>query len=184
MFKKIILTLTLFLFTFTTMPSYAQEITPVISLSPTPVVFSYSLPYPGLLPGHPLYFLKSLRDKLWGAMISNALKKAEFDLLQADKAIAAADLLYKQKAESKVILSVLNDARVYFDEAIVKSIAADKQGMDSSDLVKRLLVANRKHQEVVRELTKTTNDADSKQYLSELEKFKELEKKTSKLNSQ
>src|SRR3989344_1770388 len=45
----------------------------------------YDLPYPGLLPDHPLYFLKMMRDSAIGFLISDPLKKAEFDLLQADK---------------------------------------------------------------------------------------------------
>ncbi|MBF8250036.1 MAG: LPXTG-motif cell wall anchor protein, partial [Candidatus Levybacteria bacterium] len=50
---------------------------------------NYELPYPGLLPDSPLYFLRVTRDKLVSFLISDPLKKAEFDLLQADKRLNA-----------------------------------------------------------------------------------------------
>lgn len=160
----------------------AQEVSPTVS--PTPAATTYQLPYPGILPGHPFYFFKSLRDKIWGVMISNPLKKAEFDLLQADKSIASAELLFKQKAEKSLIFSQLADAGTYFSEALDKSVAAKKQGMDHNDLTKRMAVANQRHQEVVLEMTKTGSKEDKEKYLSELEKIKELGKRTEKLNSQ
>ena len=45
----------------------------------------YPLPFPGILPNHPLYFLKVVRDTLIEKMITNEIKKAEFYILQADK---------------------------------------------------------------------------------------------------
>ena len=49
--------------------SFAQK-TSIIPLevaskvSPTPVPVAYQLPFPGLLPDNPLYFLKTMRDRL------------------------------------------------------------------------------------------------------------------------
>src|SRR3989344_4236916 len=57
---------------------------------------SYQLAYPGILPDHPLYKLKVLRDKLIPLFISNPQKKVEFYLLQTDKGISATDILVKK----------------------------------------------------------------------------------------
>ena len=39
---------------------------------------NYQLPYPGrILPDHPLYFLKMIRDRIWLFFTTNSLKKAE-----------------------------------------------------------------------------------------------------------
>src|ERR1700704_2037322 len=37
----------------------------------------YTLPYPGLLPDSPLYFLKTFRDRLISFFISSPIKKAD-----------------------------------------------------------------------------------------------------------
>lgn len=64
--------------------------------SPTPqasVSADYNLPYPGILPDHPLYKLKVLRDKVTTFLIRDPIKKAEYHLLLADKRIYMSRLL-------------------------------------------------------------------------------------------
>src|SRR3989344_6947435 len=53
----------------------------------------YYLAYPGILPDHPLYKLKVLRDKITPLLIQDPLKKADFYLLQSDKGILATAML-------------------------------------------------------------------------------------------
>ena len=53
----------------------------------------YQLPYPGMLPDNPLYFLKVFRDNLTSFFINKPLDKAHFDLLQSDKDVEASYLL-------------------------------------------------------------------------------------------
>lgn len=45
----------------------------------------YTLPYPGMLPDHPLYNLKRVRDYILERLIADPVKKSEFYILQADK---------------------------------------------------------------------------------------------------
>ena len=63
----------------------------VVTVSPTPTAapqkVEYELPYPGILPTHPLYFLKNLRDKIIESLIKDPVNKAEFYILQADKKV-------------------------------------------------------------------------------------------------
>jgi hypothetical protein len=47
----------------------------------------YYLPYPGLLPDNPLYYLKAIRENIQKFFISDPLRKAQFDLLQANKTL-------------------------------------------------------------------------------------------------
>src|SRR5579883_115828 len=58
------------------------------AVSPTGVP-DYVLPYPGILPDNPFYFLKVLRDRLILFFISNPTKKSSFYLLQSDKRLEA-----------------------------------------------------------------------------------------------
>lgn len=66
--------------------AFAQETIPLApSDSPAPV--EYELPYPGILPDHPLYFLKVIRDQILTLLITNPVRKVEFHILMADKKI-------------------------------------------------------------------------------------------------
>src|SRR3990167_8950559 len=57
------------------------------------VIIDYDLAFPGILPDHPLYKLKILRDKISAGLISDPLKKINFYLLQTDKGILATAML-------------------------------------------------------------------------------------------
>ena len=68
------------------------SVTPIPKLTPMPtpvdpdvIGIEYVLPYPGILPTHPLYFLKIVRDRIIELLISDRVNKAEFYILQADK---------------------------------------------------------------------------------------------------
>lgn len=71
---------------------FAQD-APENSASPSIILVDesdYKLPYPGMLPDHPLYKLKVLRDKILLYLTSDPLKKARLHLLMADKGLLSA----------------------------------------------------------------------------------------------
>src|SRR3989344_5431146 len=83
--------------------SKESEVTPLVIISETPEIkksVEYNLPYPGLLPDSPFYSLKSLRDKIVSFLISSPLKKAEFNLLQADKRLNAGLYLFNSAKQN------------------------------------------------------------------------------------
>ena len=55
---------------------------PTTSLTPStqPTIVLYELPYPGILPGSPLYILKVIRDKIIETLTQDSLKKSNFYL--------------------------------------------------------------------------------------------------------
>lgn len=122
-------------------------------LSKTSKRVEYQLPYPGLLPDSPLYFLKMSRDALVGFLIASPLKKADFYLLQADKRLNAGVYLFKiGKSKYDLAESTISKGENYFEKAIAKAIEAKKQGMDIKDIVGRLLTSSKKHQEMIKDL--------------------------------
>lgn len=50
----------------------------------------YTLPYPGILPDHPLYVFKKIRDSVMWFLMRDPIKRIEFSLLQSDKHLATA----------------------------------------------------------------------------------------------
>jgi len=113
-----------------------RSVTAVSSLpSPTPdsadakrtVPVEYSLPYPGMLPDHPLYILKTVRDKIMEFLISDPIRKIEFYILQSDKYVNAGVLLIDQQKET-LAKSAFSAANAYKKQAVTLSDTLGKQG--------------------------------------------------------
>lgn len=115
--------------------------------SPTPV--QYDLSYPGLLPGHPFYFLKNARDTMVGFFIGQPVDKAAFALKQSDKHLMAATLVLKQKDDVQMAKESFDASQRYFEDAITNTLAAQKQGMSVEEMINTLQTACRKHQLVI-----------------------------------
>ncbi|OGH24260.1 MAG: hypothetical protein A3B47_04020 [Candidatus Levybacteria bacterium RIFCSPLOWO2_01_FULL_39_24] len=107
---------------------------------------NYELPYPGLLPDSPLYFLKAIRDKTVSFLISDFFKKAEFDLLQADKRLNAGIYLFK-KGKTSLAISTVSKAENYFEEALNRMGEAKMQGRNIKEMEEKLRNALKKHQQ-------------------------------------
>lgn len=136
------------------------------SAAPLSTVIEYQLPYPGLLPDHPLYFLKTTRDKIVGFLIADPLKKAEFNLLESDKRINAAFYLFKKHPRKEaLIISTISKGENYFEEAIGKTKEAKKQGIRPEDLLGRLLLSNQKHQEVLKEMENKSSKENKENFI-------------------
>ncbi|MBI4084611.1 MAG: hypothetical protein HY431_01770 [Candidatus Levybacteria bacterium] len=134
----------------------------------------YTLPYPGILPDNPFYFLKMLRDRFVGFLISDPLKKAEFNLLQADKRLASAIYLMQRPDKASLAEQTISKGENYFEEAVNKVREAKGEGMDTKDIERRLVSASRKHLQVLSNLEK-------KLKVQEREKFIQLEKRIQKI---
>lgn len=109
---------------------------------------NYELPYPGLLPDNPLYFLRAVRDRVVSFLIADPKKKAEFNLLQADKRLNAGIYLF-DKNKVDLSISTISKAENYFEEALQKTREASQQGMVVSDIAGRLRDSSRKHQKEI-----------------------------------
>ncbi|MFN4212528.1 MAG: DUF5667 domain-containing protein [Microgenomates group bacterium] len=114
----------------------------------------YDLPYPGILPDHPLYFLKAIRDRLvdWGTR--DNLKKAQLYLLYSDKKVAMAQSLVK-KGKNALAFSTFSKGEKYFLKIPKLLLEAKKQGSSPpSGFVEKLKLANSKHKEIAESFLK------------------------------
>ncbi len=119
-----------------------------ISTSPAVLNVQYDLPYTGILPDNPLYFLKAVRDNVLNLFITDPLQKANYDLLMADKRLGAASALL-DKGEIDLAITTLSKSGNYFYLAIQQAAAAKKQGENTDALLSTLLTASLKHQQVI-----------------------------------
>lgn len=111
----------------------------------------YTLPYPGVLPDNPVYFLKAIRDRLVSYLINDPLKKAEFNLLTSDKKANAALYLADQKKYDLSITSFSKSTN-YFIEGVGKLDEAITLGKDGSTVLQHMKLAVEKHQEVLQSI--------------------------------
>lgn len=141
----------------------------------------YLLPYPGILPDHPLYFLKKFRDTILERLIADPIKKAEFYILQGDKRLNMGIFLV---AQSKLALAetTVSKGEKYLGN-VVQVLTTQKTagnpipGYITDRLEKSLL----KHEEVLTDLIARTSDPVKAGFTGSLEFVKNLQKEIAKL---
>lgn len=117
----------------------------------------YYLPYPGILPDHPLYWLKMARDRISLALIREPLVHFEKLLLFADKRIGAAEVLIKGR-KFFLGVSTASKAEIYLERAVAEFEALQKQGQTTAILNDQIEKAVAKHKEVLGNLEKETTE--------------------------
>jgi len=108
----------------------------------------YFLAYPGILPDHTLYPLKMLRDRVWLFLTTDSLKKAELNLLFADKRLGAAKALVEGN-KIDLGMTTLSKAEKYLEKAIDQERVAAKADKDTAAFLEKLSLATLKHEEVI-----------------------------------
>ena len=119
----------------------------------------YTLAYPGMLPDNPLYFLKRFRDWVMDLLIADPARKIDFYVLQSDKDLAAAVML-EAKAEGNLTATMILEASMYMNKAVVGANALKAQGQQvpvyTMDNLQKSLT---KHEEVLTNLTASVTGA-------------------------
>lgn len=145
---------------------------------------TYDLPYPGILPDSPFYLLKAFRDKLVSFFITDAQKQAEFDLLQADKRLVAAQYLLKEPTHSNSLVSTtVSKAENYFDESITNIAEAKKEGRLVNDFLDRLNRAGIKHLQVLYIMKNQSSGQLRADLEGEIQRVQNFEQKVTSLKS-
>lgn len=166
---------------------FAQESSPLVIASISAEIkqaINYDLPYPGILPDNPLYVLKAARDKIVSFLISSPLKKAEFNLLAADKRLNAGVYLFNKGKNISQAVTTISKGENYFYEAISEIRKANNQGINTRGLTEKLLDASRKHQETISSFEKRSKGNIRESLARENKRVKDFEKQVSELLSQ
>lgn len=120
----------------------------------------YNLPYPGILPDHPLYFLKIIRDRSTEFLTRDTIKKAQLYLLYSDKRVAMAIALSK-KGKSQLAITSFSKGEKYFAKIPELLKTAKSQGSSApSSFNETLKQSNAKHAELIKELIKTAPEGE------------------------
>lgn len=160
---------------------------PMDSITPTPIPTStqidYPLPYPGILPGRPLYIVKAIRDKFWEITTMNAVRKTEFFLLQADKNISAALYLNSLGDRDRAIKSFIKGQN-YIEKAIEQENIAKKTSGSVIEISGKIKQASKKQTELIKTFNLTLKGIEKSDFKKEVERAEKLEKRAEEFRLQ
>jgi hypothetical protein len=108
----------------------------------------YYLPYPGILPDHPLYWLKMLRDKILLLVTRDPIAKTERQLLYADKRLGAAKALI-EGGKIQLGVTTATKGEKYLEQVISSVEELDSQNKISSELKQKVFTSALKHHQVL-----------------------------------
>ena len=129
---------------------------------------NYHLPYPGILPDHPLYIVKMVRDRLVEWLTFDKLKKVELFEMYADKRMGAARVLI-EGGQAELGVETARKAVMYQERAVKKARELKKEGRDIGDVANQIEKATAKHEQVL----STVDEKAAKQGEEGLSKVKE-----------
>lgn len=106
------------------------------------------LPYPGLLPDSPIYFLKIMRDKVKGFFFFGEDGKAQYALTLAEKRLSEAKAL-ADKGEDELASTTAEQAGIENENAQEHLAKAEAEGKDVATIVNRLAANSARQQAVL-----------------------------------
>lgn len=158
MFRKLGIPILLILLLATTIMFFPIVYSQSITITEKRV--EYELPYPGILPDHPLFFLKKIRDNLLDFTTRENLKKAELYLNFSDKHANTA-LFLVRKGKNKLAVETMIDGEEYMVKVPSLVSTSKKQGVaPQREFLEKLKLSNSKHREVIEQLLKAIPQGD------------------------
>jgi hypothetical protein len=177
------------MFAFSLQKVHAQTENPTTQVEPQNVQLiseelEYTLPFPGILPDHPLYFVKSTRDAIMRMFISNPIKKVEFSLLQSDKylsmAIVYADMKKWDRAGQTVVQS-----QKEMEQAIAEVGDARKSGVViPNNVINNMERSTVKHTQLIEGMKKQSEEKPNGVFQKSADAFAQLAAQVSALKEE
>lgn len=161
------------------LPIFTQISAQKITLSDTKQV--YELPYPGILPDHPLFFIKNARDKIVEFLTREPMKKAQLYLHASDKKVAMVSQLIK-KGKDKLAIETATEAEEYFAKIADAIKTSKEQGVGpTEDFLNTLRNSNMKHRQIYEEQLKELPQGGSDSFAKVLDLVSQNGKAINKL---
>ena len=126
---------------------------------PTPSVqqTEYTLPFPGILPDHPLYFLKAFRDQTMEIFTPDVVKKSNLNLLFSDKHIVMGQLLIDKKNYDLGIETISKGEKYLLASVIGLKKLKNKDSIPPG-LLDKIKISGKKHKEIITNLADVISD--------------------------
>lgn len=141
----------------------------------------YTLPYPGILPDHPLYFIKKFRDFVMEKLIADPVRKIEFYVLQGDKLTNMGTFL-TEKGKDALAFETVTLGAERMETAISTATTLKAEGKEiPAYLIEKLTNASKKHQEVVNALSLQASGELKDRYTEFIVSMRTIQDKIAKL---
>lgn len=114
---------------------------------------NYYLAYPGILPDHPIYWLKMVRDKIVELTTTDVMKRSELWMQFADKRLGAAKVLVEGN-QKELGLQTAIKANGYLYKAVSSVEEIKSQGRDVGDIANRMERQTLKHAQILENMGK------------------------------
>lgn len=158
MYKSLLISFVLLVLVIFAFPFFYIDSSQVASAQDQQVV--YDLPYPGILPDNPLYFLKATRDKMQEMLTRDNLQKAQLYLLLSDKRLNMAQSLFK-KGRRQLAITTMSKGEKYALKIPNILTMSKKQGVKSSDeFINKVKLSNDKHKETIEGIMKDSSQEE------------------------
>lgn len=144
--KKSLLILTLAIFLIFGTTIYAQE--EVLINSNETILSEEELTDPGLLPDHPLYFLKSLSENVGTFFTFGEINRANRQMMLAEKRLAEAQALMAQ-GETELAEKIMNRYQKRFAHALAFAQRAQEAGQNTNKVMAKIAENTLRHQAVL-----------------------------------
>jgi hypothetical protein len=108
----------------------------------------YLLPYPGILPDHPLYWLKMVRDRIRLSLTSDPAGKIDLLVLYADKRLGAGRALIEGNKKA-LGLTTITKAEKYLETAALSLKTLDNNQPAKTALQNKIIASAVKHRQVM-----------------------------------
>ena len=147
---------------------YAHPVFAQTPAFPTPV--DYKLPYPGILPDHPLYRFKKIRDFIIYSLNRSPQKRIELNLLFADKKIVMAQTLLEKRETDLAVDTLLDSQMDLFKAASLLPVLSEKNILPVG-LSDKISLSSQKHSEIINMIYTSVSDLSQKEKVTEAQKL-------------
>lgn len=138
----------------------------VAALSPSPTHIEYALPYPGLLPDHPLYTLKTWRDRILILLTRDPLKRSQLYLLFADKHMGMGQSLWDGKQYDLATATFIQGEKYLLTSASTL-VSLRNENKLPPGVAEKVGLSAKKHEEILNKLQAISDAEKEKMQLTE-----------------
>lgn len=130
------------------------------------ILFDYQLPYPGILPSHPLYWLKMIRDRIKIYLTKDPINRFYLYILLSDKRLSSGLILIKS-GQFQLGTTTITKAEKYLNKATIYLLDNLNQPEKNSHLFYQTVKTFFKHKKEIISIYPYIND-DQKNILNNL----------------
>lgn len=129
----------------------------------------YYLAYPGILPDHPLYWLKMIRDRVLLLLTRDPVARLDRLLLYADKRVGAAKALI-EGGKAQLGVTTATKGEKYLEQTVAQFEKVKAVGKVTPELEDKLTKAILKHEEVLTQVLNKVPDQAKPAIVQAMEK--------------